>query len=141
VPDPQPQPLEERRGDDAEVRRHALAPLGQEDLYPFCDLLPGVVAPAQDRAQPLDERRHLAIEQPGLEAVEELHRGEERLHLGGVEPQARQLVARARARSSEAVAFQLAVVLDRRVEAAAHVLEVALDARAGHSEHLAEDRK
>ena len=140
VPDPQPQPLEERRGDDAEVRRHALAPLGQKDLYPFCDLLPEW-SPLPRIARSRSTRRHLAVEQPGLEAVEELHRGEERLRLGGVEPQARQLVARARARSSEAVAFQLAVVLDGRIEAAAHVLEVAPDARAGHSEHLAEDRK
>src|SRR5687768_11425301 len=55
VPDPQARALEERRGDDAEVRRLALAALGQEDLGALADLLPRVIAAAEDRAQPLDE--------------------------------------------------------------------------------------
>src|SRR6185436_18090796 len=93
---------------------------------------------AEDGAQAPGDRRHLAIEEAGLQAGEELQRGEQRVHLLAVEPQARQLVARAGARLAEAVAVLLAVVLDRRVEALAHVLEVALHARARHAELLLE---
>ena len=62
-------------------------------------LLPRMVAAAEDRAQASDHRRHLAVEQARLQVGEQLQRGEQRVDLGGVEPQARQLVARPGARS------------------------------------------
>src|SRR5256886_8636269 len=100
------------------------AALGLEDADALLDVLPRGLA-AEDGAQALLQRPDVRLEKAGLQLGEERVHAEERVRLASVEPQARQLVARTRARSSEAVAVRLAVVLDRRVEALAHVLQVA----------------
>src|SRR2546426_991792 len=102
--------------------------LGLEDADALLDVLPRGFA-AQDGAQALLQRPDVRLEKAGLQLGEERVHAEERVRLAGVEPQARQLVARTRARSSETVAVRLAVVLDRRVETILHVLEVALQRR------------
>src|SRR5213596_2744590 len=104
------------------------AALGLEDADALLDVLPRRLA-AEDGAQALLQRRDVGLEEAGLQLGEERVHAEERVRLAGVEPQARQLVARTRARLSEAVAVRLAIVLDRRVEAVLHVLEVALQRR------------
>src|SRR2546427_7837031 len=104
------------------------AALGLEDADALLDVLPRRLA-AEDGAQALLERPDVRLEEAGLQLGEERVHAEERVRLAGVEPQARQLVARTRARSSEAVAVRFAVVLDRRVETVLHVLEVALERR------------
>src|SRR5216117_1955587 len=104
------------------------AALGLEDADALLDVLPRRLA-AEDGAQALLQRRDVGLEEAGLQLGEERVHAEERVRLAGVEPQARQLVARTRARLAEAVAVCLAVPFDRRVEALAHVLEVALEGR------------
>src|SRR5437879_11528521 len=115
------------------------AALWLEDADALLDVLPRRLA-AEDGAQALLKRPDVRLEEAGLQLGEERVHAEERIRLAGVEPQARQLVAWTRARSSEAVAVRLAVVLDRRVETAAHVFEVALHARARHAEDFLEGR-
>src|SRR5258708_1302702 len=102
--------------------------LGLEDADALLDVLPRRLA-AEDGAQALLQRRDMRLEQPRLQLGEERVHAEERVRFASVEPQARQLVTRTRARSSEPVAVRLAVVLDRRVEAIFHVLDVALQRR------------
>src|SRR5439155_14254460 len=118
--------------DHAEMRAGMLggraAALGLEDADALLDVLPPGLA-AEDGAQALPQRPDVRLEEAGLQLGEERVHAEERVRLAGVEPQARQFVARARARLAEAVAVRLAVVLDRRVEAVLHVLEVALERR------------
>src|SRR5881396_1385185 len=109
------------------------AALGLEDADALLDVLPRRLA-AEDGAQALLQRRDVGLEEAGLQLGEERVHAEERVRLAGVEPQARQLVARTRARLAEAVAVCLAVPFDRRVEALAHVLEVALQRRRRNSE-------
>src|SRR2546430_2365538 len=104
------------------------AALGLEDADALFDVLPRRFA-AEDGAQALLQRPDVRLEKAGLQLGEESVHAEERVRLASVEPQPRQLVARTRARSSEAVAVRLAVVLDRRVEAVLHVLQVALERR------------
>src|SRR5437867_1815651 len=104
------------------------AALGLEDADALLDVLPRRLA-AEDGAQALLQRPDVRLEEAGLQLGEERVHAEERIRLAGVEPQARQLVARTRARLSEAVAVRLAVPFDRRVEALAHVLQVALQRR------------
>src|SRR5712691_8271031 len=104
------------------------AALRLEDADALLDVLPRGLA-AEDGAQALLQRRDVGLEEAGLQLGEERVHAEERVRLACGEPQARQLVARTRARFSEAVAVRLAVVLDRRVEAILHVLEVALQRR------------
>jgi len=118
-----------------------LAALGLEDADALHDLLPRMVAASEDRAQASDERRHLAVEQAGLQIREQLQRCQQRVDFRCVEPQAGQLVAGTRARPAEAVAVQPAVVLDRRVEAVAHVVEVALERGARDVERLPQSRE
>src|SRR2546422_3346610 len=109
------------------------AALGLKDADALLDVFPRRLA-AEDRAQALLQRPDVRLEEAGLQLCEERVHAEERVRLAGVEPQARQLVARTCARSSEAVAVRLAVVLDRRVEAVLHVLQVALERRRRNSE-------
>src|SRR5213080_941949 len=116
------------------------AALGLEDADALLDVLPCRLA-AENGAQALLQRPDMRLEEPWLQLGEERVHAEERVRLAGVEPQARQLVARTRARSSEVVTIRFAVVLDRRVETAAHVFEVALHARARHAEHFLEGRE
>src|SRR5882762_317230 len=104
------------------------AALWLEDADALLDVLPRRLA-AEDRAQALLQRPDVRLEEPRLQLGEQRVHAEKRICLAGVEPQARQLVARTRARLSEAVAVRLAVVLDRRVETVLHVLEVALQRR------------
>src|SRR5256712_11964064 len=104
------------------------AALGLEDADALLDVLPSGLA-AEDGAQALLQRPDVRLEEAGLQLGEERVHAEERICLASVEPKARQLVARTRARSSEAVAVRFAVVLDRRVETILHVLEVALKGR------------
>src|SRR5207247_8838004 len=101
---------------------------GVEESGARLDVLPRGLA-AEDGAQALLQRRDVGLEEPGLQLGEESVHAEERVRLASVEPQARQLVARTRARLAEAVAVRLAVVLDRRVETILHVLDVALQRR------------
>src|SRR2546426_8926236 len=116
------------------------AALGLEDADALLDVLPPGLA-AEDGAQAIPQRPDVRLEEAGLQLGEERVHAEERVRFAGVEPEAWQLVARTRARSSEAVAVRLAVVLDRRVEALAHVFEIALHARARHAEHFLEGRE
>src|SRR5438046_6587337 len=104
------------------------AALGLKDADALLDILPRRLA-AEDGTQALLRRREVLREEAGLQLGEERVHAEERVRLAGVEPQARQLVARTRARLAEAVAVRLAVPFDRRVEALAHVLQVALERR------------
>src|SRR5438552_17527602 len=104
------------------------AALGLEDADALLDVLPRGLA-GEDGAQALLQRCDVGLEEAGLQLGEERVHAEERICLAGVEPQARQLVARTRARLAEAVAVRLAVVLDRRVETILHVLDVALQRR------------
>src|SRR5207237_9697291 len=99
------------------MRRVAGAALGLEDADALFHFLPRMVARAEDGAQALAQRLDLAVEHSRLNVAQHPQRGEEREHLGGVEPPARQLVARAGARLPEPIAVPLAVVLDRRVGA------------------------
>src|SRR6267143_3135182 len=116
------------------------AALGLEDADALLDVLPRRLA-AEDGAQALLQRPDLRLEEPRLQLGEERVHAEKRICLACVEPQARQLVARTRARLSEAVAVRLAVVLDRRVETILHVLEVALQRRRRDPERRLQDRK
>src|SRR6267143_383847 len=104
------------------------AALWLEDADALLDVLPRRLA-AEDGAQALLQRPDVRLEESRLQLGEERVHAQQRVRLAGVEPQARQLVARTRARLAEAVAVQLPVVLDRRVEAVLHVLEVALQRR------------
>src|SRR6267143_718037 len=104
------------------------AALGLEDADALLDVLPRRLA-AEDGAQALLQRPDVRLEESRPQLGEERVHAQQRVRLAGVEPQARQLVARTRARLSEAVAVRLAVVFDRRVEAVLHVLEVALERR------------
>src|SRR5437016_12367606 len=99
------------------------AALGVEDADALLDVLPRRLA-AEDGAQALLQRPDVRLEESRLQLGEERVHAEERVRLAGVEPQARQLVARTRARSSEAVAVRLAVPCDRRGEALAQGLQV-----------------
>src|SRR5712691_97809 len=96
------------------------AALGLEDADALLNVLPRRLA-AENGAQALLQRRDVRLKEPRLQLGEERVHAEERVRLAGVEPQAGQLVARTRARLSEAVAVRLAVVLDRRVETTLHV--------------------
>src|SRR5438445_5228589 len=116
------------------------AALGLEDADALLDVLPRRLA-AEDGAQALLQRPDVRLEEAGLQLGEERVHAEERIRLAGVEPQARQLVARTRARLAEAVAVRLAVPFDRRVEALAHVLEVALEGRRRNPERRLQGRK
>src|SRR6267143_23519 len=91
------------------------AALGLEDADALLDVLPRRLA-AEDGAQALLQRPDVGLEEPRLQLGEQRVHAEKRVRLAGVQPQARQLVARTRARFSEAVAVRLAIVLDRRVE-------------------------
>src|SRR5207253_10894266 len=104
------------------------AALGLEDADALLDVLPRGLA-AEDGAQALLQRRDVRLEEAGLQLSEERVHAEERVRLAGVEPKARQLVARTRARVAEVVTIRFAVVLDRRVETIFHVLDVALQRR------------
>jgi len=128
VADPQAQAGKDALRDEREEAAGGRPSLGLEDADAALDLLPRRLA-AEDRLQPLLQRADVRLEEPGLELGEERLHGEERVRLAGGEPQAGELVARAGARSSEAVAVRVAVVLDRRVEARPHVLQVALQRR------------
>src|SRR5882762_3236815 len=104
------------------------ATLGLEDADALLDVLPRRLA-AEDGAQALLQRPDVRLEEARLQLGEERVHAEERVRFACVEPQARQLVARTRTRSSEVVTIRLAVVLDRRVEAVLHVRDVALQRR------------
>src|SRR5438094_8790401 len=91
------------------------AALGLEDADALLDVLPRRLA-AEDGAQALLQRPDVRLEKAGLQLGEERVHAGERICFAGVERQARQLVARTRARSSEVVTIRFAVVLDRRVE-------------------------
>src|SRR5438552_19170133 len=104
------------------------AALGLEDADALLDVLPRGLA-AEDGAQALLQRPDVRLEEAGLQLGEERVHAEERIRLAGVEPQARQLVARTRARLAEPEDVRLEVVLDRRVETILHVLHVALQRR------------
>src|SRR5438094_2813601 len=99
------------------------AALGLKDADALLDILPRRLA-AEDGTQALLQRRDVLLEEAGLQLGEEGVHAEERVRFAGVEPQARQLVARTGAWSSVAVAVRLEVVLDRRVEAIPHVLQL-----------------
>src|SRR6267378_7017106 len=116
------------------------AALGLEDADALLDVLPRRLA-AEDGAQALLQRPDVRLEEPRLQLGEERVHAQQRVRLAGVEPQARQLVARTRARFSEAVAVRLAVVLDWRVETVLHVLEVALQRRRRNPEGRLQGRK
>src|SRR5207247_3430748 len=116
------------------------AALGLEDADALLDVLPRRLA-AEDGAQALLQRGDVGLEEAGLQLGEERVHAEERIRLAGVEPQARQLVARTCARLAEAVAVRLAVPFDRRVEALAHVLQVALERRRRNPEGRSQGRK
>src|SRR5207245_7481508 len=120
VADPEARAPEHGGCDDPEMLGGRAAALGLEDADALLDVLPRRLA-AEDGAQALQQRPDVGLEEAGLQLGEERVHAEERICLAGVEPQARQLVARTCPRSSEAVAVRLAVVLDRRVETAAHV--------------------
>src|SRR6267143_2192038 len=116
------------------------AALWLEDADALLDVLPRRLA-AEDGAQALLQRPDVRLEEPRLQLGEERVHAQQRVRLTGVEPQARQLGARTRARFSEAVAVRFAVVLDRRIEAVLHVLEVALERRARNPQRRLQDRK
>src|SRR5439155_6836627 len=116
------------------------APLGLADADALLDVLPRRLA-AEDRAQALLQRRDVRLEEAGLQLGEERVHAEERVRFAGVEPQARQLVARTRARVAEVVTIRFAVVLDRRVETIFHVLDVALQRRRRNPERRSQGRK
>src|SRR3989442_10081223 len=116
------------------------AALGLEDAEALLDVLPRRLA-AEDGAQALLQRPDVRLEEAGLQLGEERVHAEERVRLAGVEPQARQLVARTSARLAKAVAVRLAVPFDRRVEALAHVLQVAFKCRRRDPEGRLQGRK
>src|SRR6266513_4370962 len=116
------------------------AALGLEDADALLDVFPRRLA-AEDGAQALLQRRDVRLEEAGLQLGEERVHAEERICFAGVDPQARQLVARTCARLAEAVAVRLAVPFDRRVEALAHVLRVALERRHRNPEERSQSEK
>src|SRR5712691_11530466 len=116
------------------------AALRLEDADALLDVFPRRLA-AEDGAQALLQRPDVGLEEARLQLGEERVHAEKRVRLAGVEPQAGQLVARTRARLSEAVAVRLAVVLDRRVETTLHVLGVALQRRARNPERGLQGRE
>src|SRR2546430_17700930 len=100
------------------------AALGLEDADALLDVLPRGLA-AEDGAQALLQRPDVRLEEAGLQLGEERVHAEERICLAGVEPQARQLVARTRARLVEAVAVRPRGPFARPVVGVAPVLPVA----------------
>ena len=93
-----------------------------------------MLAAAEDRMQPLEQRLDVRAEQSWIELDEQLAHGEQRMRLVGREPEPGQLVARPGAARAEAVTARRTVVLDRRIEAIAHVVEIALERRARNLE-------
>src|SRR5438046_10048012 len=98
------------------------AALGLEDADALLDVLPRRLA-AEDGTQALLQRRDVRLEEAGLQLSEESVHAEERVRFAGVEPQARQLVARTRARVAEVVTIRFPVGLDRPAEQVSHVLD------------------
>src|SRR5687767_4505054 len=96
MPDPHARALQNRGGDHAEMPRLRFAPLGLENADALLDFFPGMVAAAEDRAQALAKRLDLAPEHAGLKVAEHAKRTKKREHLGGIEPDAGELVARTR---------------------------------------------
>src|SRR5207245_11483301 len=121
VADPEARAPEHGGCDDPEMLGGRAAALGLEDADALLDVLPRRLA-AEDGAQALLQRRDVWLEKAGLQLGEERVHAQERVRLAGGEPQARQLVAWNRERSSEAVAVRLVVELDGHVEDATRVL-------------------
>ena len=124
----QASPLPQRTRDLAEPRAGRAGRLA-EDAYPARHLAAADVLGREQLLDPLLDRRELAVEQAGLEPVQQLVRRGEGVQLAGVEPQAGQL-EHATLRGVVTVAVAGAVVDDRRVQVVAHVLADALDGRA-----------
>ena len=124
---------EDGGGDELEMPR-LVAPCTEGDhVDPPAHFLGRVVPHGEQRRQSRLQRLHVRAEDAGLEALEQMLHGEERLRLARAEPQPRQLVLGRRwIRSVESVAALLAVPRDGRVVAASHVLDVALERRERH---------
>ena len=120
---------QDRGGDELEVLRLVAARSEGNHADPLAHLVERMVARGEECGEPGLERLHMRAEERGLEALDQVLEGEERLRLARAEPQARQLVLRPLAGSPrlEAIGLLLAVPHDGRVQPASHVLEVALE--------------
>src|SRR5438045_1313051 len=139
--DPEARALQQRRRDDAEPRGVALPAFRVKDADARLDLLPGMIAPAQDRVQPLDERGDLPIEQARLQIAEELQGRQQRVDLGRIEPEPGELITRSGPGLSEAISIARPNIFDRRVKSVAHVDKIAFEGCPRDAQCVFESRK
>ena len=123
--------------DALEVVQVQFARTDRLDADAALHLLGRVVGAAEQAGEPGEQGPDLRPEQAaGVEVREEMMHGQQRMDFLGAEPQPGQLIVRADPLSGllEAVAAQVAVEADRRVQAVAHVGEVALERGPGDAE-------
>src|SRR5258708_1900373 len=103
---PESRSLEDRCSYGAEVGRLRLASSWLKYADSSLHFMPRMITTAQHCAQALDQRSHLAVQQPWLQILEEVQRAQERVDLSGAEPESGQFVARSRAQLAQAIAVR-----------------------------------